>query len=91
LGAHNITDLSEEGHLVVESTQFVVHEEYVAFLSRNNLALVILPEPVSGPSEKTKLVFVCVLNLINLGQISKPSVCQVAPPSDRLWKVRRPP
>jgi len=50
LGAHDITDLSEEGRVVVESTQFVVHEEYNEYFGRNDLALVILPEPVSGQS-----------------------------------------
>jgi len=62
LGAHNMSDLSEEGRVVVESSQIIIHEDYVANFGRNSLALVILPEPVSGPSKKMAFVGRIVYN-----------------------------
>lgn len=46
LGALNLTDLNEEGRVVVTTRQSFAHPQYTPFAVRNDVALLRLPEPV---------------------------------------------
>lgn len=50
-GALNFTNGLEEGRVVVTSVNGQAHEDYNAFLINHDIALIHLPEAVSGPSE----------------------------------------
>jgi len=63
LGALNFNDESEEGRVIVTSDQAILHENYNGIVINNDIAIIRLPEAVSGPSIFTNCLLLSAIIL----------------------------